>query len=136
MKRSSGTWKNSQGKNLDRTRGDERILGDPDFVSKVLKAADEKIERKDHLLNSGWNLDKLVDSVCAYMSVNKEDLLKKGRKNRISAAKRLIAFIGCKELGIKSTEIAKIFGQSKQAVGKAIILGKKMTGSNWLKLLS
>jgi len=135
LRRSAGIWKSSMGKKLDHTKGDERILGDSNFIEKVLKAADEQMGRREQMLNAGWNLDKLVESVCTYMSINKEELLKKGRKNKISKAKEMIAYLGCKELGVKRTEIAKILGTTKQSVCRAIIQGQALLKGDGLKLL-
>ena len=136
FQKKSGVWKNAEHTAMDYKRGDQRILGDPDFVGRVLKAIDEKIERREKLLRENWNLDRLIGSVCEFMAVGKEDLKKKGRGNKLSKAKALIAFLGARELGAKRTEIARYFEASKQAVGKSLVLGEKVAKESGFKLLS
>ncbi len=58
--RSAGGWmvvkagKEGEG----RTKGDERILGDREFVESVLKEADETIERRQWLKAQGYDFQK------------------------------------------------------------------------------
>jgi len=47
---------------------DERVLGDPDFVEKVLKAADESFERKYLLKSQGYDIDKLAGRVAEHIN--------------------------------------------------------------------
>ncbi len=42
-------------------KSDERVLGDSDFVERVLKIADESLERKYHLKSQGYDIDKLAE---------------------------------------------------------------------------
>ncbi len=44
-------------------KSDERVLGDSGFVERVLKAADESLERKYQLKSQGYDIDKLADRV-------------------------------------------------------------------------
>jgi putative transposase len=44
-------------------RGDERILGDSDFVEKVLSQASGKMERRYRLGAEGWTLTKIIERV-------------------------------------------------------------------------
>ncbi len=127
LRRSRGVWKNAAEKEINLKRADERILGDPNFVVEVLRAADQKMEKTVELTKSGWDLERLVNIVCSQMSVSKEELKGKGRKNRVSQAKALIAYLGFKDLGVKKTEIARFFGISKQAVGRTVQTGEMVS---------
>lgn len=64
--RSMGGWKNamSMKRKKEYWRGDERILGDSEFVSQVLDKTEETIEIKEKLLKAGWDLTKLIKKVC------------------------------------------------------------------------
>ena len=42
---------------------DERILGEPDFVSEVLAQANEQYERRYELKQRGYDLERLADRV-------------------------------------------------------------------------
>jgi putative transposase len=45
-------------------KSDERLLGDSDFVDSVLKAADEKLDRKYRLQAEGYGFEDVVARVC------------------------------------------------------------------------
>jgi putative transposase len=60
--RSLGGWAEARKlrlKGQDRMKGDERILGDGDFVLSVLTEADERLDRGYELKMLGIDLDKL-----------------------------------------------------------------------------
>ena len=61
--RSQGGWAALKGyrKAGVRVKGDERILGDSDFVEKVLKSAQESFEEKYGLKKRGYDFDKAVE---------------------------------------------------------------------------
>ena len=62
MLRSSGGWiglKEFRKAGI-RVKGDERILGDSDFVENVLKAADEKFEERYALIAQGFDFERAV----------------------------------------------------------------------------
>ena len=44
-------------------KGDERLLGDSEFVENVLAQAEESLERKYHLKAKGFDFEKVVDRV-------------------------------------------------------------------------
>jgi hypothetical protein len=46
-----------------RIKGDERILGDSDFVDGVLKASQDKLERQAELHRRGYDFNWLVGRV-------------------------------------------------------------------------
>jgi hypothetical protein len=138
LKRSAGGWSGvlSLRRNNERWLGDERVLGDGDFVESVLKASEESIVRKDSLKREGWDYEKLLKRVCGLVGVEKEELKKRGKKNKIAYAKALIAYWGKNELGMKGTEIGKLLGVSKQAVSLLVPVGEKYAKDNGCNLTS
>jgi DNA-binding MarR family transcriptional regulator len=54
------------------------------------------------------------------LSVDPEDLHKKGRANGLSSAKGLICYLGYYQIGINGKELARHFGTSRPSVSKAI----------------
>lgn len=44
-------------------KGDERILGDGDFVIKVLSQADEQLQMKYRISREGYDLERLIKRV-------------------------------------------------------------------------
>jgi REP element-mobilizing transposase RayT len=99
--------------------GDERILGDSDFVTAVLKKDILAINKKTHWQLQGWNLKKLVNIVCDYFEVPPSDLKQRSRQNALSNAKSVICYLSIHELGLSSTEIAKYIVMSQPAISKA-----------------
>jgi len=57
--RSAGGWSalRTMRKGANRMKGDERILGEGDFVESVLKAAQENLDRKHIIQARGYNFD-------------------------------------------------------------------------------
>jgi len=99
--------------------GDERILGDSDFVEEVLKNDKLDISLKSQLQQKGLDLEKLVNKVCEYNNIKPSDLARKGRQNKISIAKCLISYWGTQLLGLSTTEISQFLGVSQPAISMA-----------------
>ncbi len=53
-----------------RVKGDERILGDRDFVENVLKSAEEKLEQKYDLKARCYDFDRVVQRVAEIMAMD------------------------------------------------------------------
>lgn len=64
MIRSAGGWEEIKEKRRqkEKWRGDERILGGTEFVTAVLKQAEEEIKKKDKIKIEGWTLEKISQS--------------------------------------------------------------------------
>ncbi len=125
--RSYGGWEAVQfmRKEHESRIGDERILGDSDFVAAVLKKDDLSIDQKTHWQQKGWNIVKLISNVCTYFEISPVDIVKKGRQNDISHAKDLICYWGMQVLGLSSTEIANYLNISQPSISKANKRGDK-----------
>ncbi len=128
LRRSAGGWQgvSELRRNKEYWRGDERILGDGDFVNLALKISDEEIEKRERLIRSGWTFDKLVKRVCDLLKIKVEDIRKRGRMNAVSHARSIIAYWGQKELGISGSELAKHLDISRPSVTEAIARGEKI----------
>ncbi|MFH1260200.1 MAG: transposase [Elusimicrobiota bacterium] len=128
LKRSAGGWKGiaELKRNKEYWRGDERILGDGDFVNQVLKFSEEEMVKKDRLCREGWDINKLVKRVCEIMGVREEEIRKRSRENKISQSRALIIYWGNRELGLNGSELAKYFGITRPSISEAIIRGEKL----------
>ena len=69
--RSTGGWAVLKGlrKVGIRVKGDERILGDSDFVENVLKSAEEELEQKYDLKARGYDFDRVAQRVAEVMKI-------------------------------------------------------------------
>jgi len=126
--RSAGGWQSiMELKKLgERWQGDDRILGDGEFVEQILKHAEEMMRKKEKMQRAGWNLDRLADYVCVITGTSKYALNQKGRSNNLSKAKSLIAYWGYNELKIKGAHIAEYLGIKNPSVNYLIKLGKRV----------
>ncbi|MDP8219292.1 MAG: transposase, partial [Candidatus Theseobacter exili] len=71
LRRSAGGWEGLLELKRNKTRwlGDERILGDGDFVNEVLELAEKKMEKTEKLKRDGWTLERIAKEVCQFLSV-------------------------------------------------------------------
>lgn len=138
LRRSAGGWVGVKKLRRmgERWIGDERILGDGDFVDRVLKESEEEMARKEELKRKGWNIEKLIKEVCKKKNVREEELMKRGRENKVSMAKGLIAYWGREELGITGRTIARRLKISDPAVVKAAKKGETHVKDTGIKLIS
>jgi len=73
-------------------KGDEHILGDSDFVKKVLAQAKKNFERKYHLKSSGLNFEKVLGRVAELLDLKPEQVLAVGKYKKTVAARSLLCF--------------------------------------------
>lgn len=138
LRRSAGGWTGvlNLKKAKEFWRGDERILGDGDFVNEVLRISEEKMNSIEKFKREGWDIEKLIERVCQIMSIKKDDILKRSRLNNISQARELLTYWGNNKLGITGKQLSDYLGISKAAVTKSIRRGEKLATTSNLKLIS
>ena len=128
--RSLGGWKEVKRLRLDRQdrmKGDERILGDDDFVMEVLATANEGYERRYRLKRLGYDISRVERKVIGLFNIKKADLYSGSRKKRISEARSLFCYWCVRELGESMTDMAKLLGLTQPAVGYAVERGELLT---------
>ena len=62
-----------------RFKGDERILGDSEFVEQVLKAADDRLERRYAIEVKGYDFEKVVARVAAVLNIEYRIVLSRSK---------------------------------------------------------
>jgi putative transposase len=115
-------------------KSDERILGDGDFVTQVLSAANEQMERKNILKSKGYNLKMIADRVSTVMELEASEIWKTGKSRRRVAARSLMCFWAVKELGISMTELSRRLDLSLTGVSLSVDRGEKIAELNGFKL--
>lgn len=134
--RSAGGW--SAVKALRRAqaymKGDERILGDSDFVQSVLKQSKEAYERRYRLKAGGVDLNAIANRVSVLMDMSVEEVWSKGKYRRIVAARSLLCCWAVDELNISISELAQRFEVSPTAISKSVLRGKEMLKKSGYKL--
>ena len=104
-------------------KGDERILGDGDFVEKVLSQAEETFNEKYRMRVQGYDLGKLIQRVGEIMQMNVEEILEKGKNRRKTKARSLLCYWATEYLDISQIELTKILKLSQPAVSQAVYRG-------------
>ena len=135
--RSSGGW--TVIKSLRRAnihfKSDERVLGDSDFVERVLKAADESLERKYQLKSQGYNIDKLTDRVAEIFSINPEEIFQPGKQPVKVKARSLFCYWAVRELGLTMADLAPKLNISEPAVSMSARRGERIASENGYSLM-
>ena len=125
--RSLGGWaevKKMRQKGMDRIKGDERILGDSDFVQSILSQANEKFERRYEFKRLGCDMDHVADKVAEIYEINRDAIFQKGRQKIRSDARGLFCYWCSNDLGITQTTLAKKLGMTVSGIGYAIRRGE------------
>ena len=75
-----------------RTKGEERILGDTDFIDRVLAASNDALERKAVYRSQGYDFDWLVKRVAELLAMDVGDVLKRGRYPQTVKARSILLY--------------------------------------------
>jgi len=126
--RSAGGWValKSGKEGRDQTTGDERILGEGEFVESVLKEAEENIERRQRLRAQGYDFQKVVSRAGELIGLNVEEVIKPGKHPQRVQARSLVCYWAVIELGLVGTSVAKMLGMSQPAASKAGQRGRRL----------
>jgi len=115
--------------------GDERILGDPDFVSDVLSRANQRMDRRSELVKLGYTLEKLEQRILDLYQLDKGDLYSRSRQKIRSEARSVFCYWAVQELGFSGTEMARLLNMSQPGVAHAIRRGEGIVKMKKLKML-
>ncbi len=134
--RSAGGWSAVKllRKNAARLKGDERILGDGDFVEKVLKESRENFKRKYKIKTKGYNFDWLVNQVALLLNIRPGDVLARGKYKQTVKARDLLCYWGTRELGMTTVELAKKLNLAQPTISQSAMRGRKSAVEAGLKL--
>ncbi len=117
-------------------KSDKRILGDSDFVDKVLKTADEAPERKYQLKTQGYDLNALAGRVAESYSIKPEEIFQPGKQPVRVKARSLFCYWAVHELGFTMTELAQKLKISQPAVSISVQRGARIAGENGYSLIT
>jgi REP element-mobilizing transposase RayT len=136
MVRSAGGWTKLKSirKQAMHIKGDERILGDSDFVTSVLDEQNERLERQYRLEAAGVDFDSLLLLVARIFKLNPQELLKPSRQHERLSARCLLCYWAVSELKMNGVEIGRRINLSKSSVSRAVIRGERIAAERKLKL--
>jgi putative transposase len=134
--RSLGGWEGVQGLGRWRGRfkGDERILGESEFVGQVLKASGEGMERRYGWRAKGIDLDRIIGRVGEIFGIKREEMKGGGKDKKEVAARSVVSYWAVRELGVSVTEVARRLGVTQPAVSQAVRRGARIVEEKHLKL--
>lgn len=123
--RSMGGWTQVRDA-AHRIKGDQRILGNEDFVRKMLVKSEHVYEKKYAAKNKGYTLEKIAALIGERFNINGGDIVMKGKYPTQVQARSLFCYMANRDLGISVTEIARFLGMTPSAVTYAVKRGKKI----------
>jgi len=135
--RSTGGWTVLKGlrKVGIRVKGDERILGDSDFVENVLKSAEEELEQKYDLKARGYDFDRVAQRVAEVMEIETEQVTAFGKSPQTVKARSLLCFWAHRKLGMTTIEIGRRLNISQSAVSRSSMRGQQIERENRFELI-
>jgi putative transposase len=117
-----------------RVKGDERILGDSDFVSEVLKVANEQLEEKYGLRAAGYGFDRIVYRVAQVLSMEPNEVVALDKSPLTVRARALLCFWAHRKLGMTTIEISEKLSVGQPAVSRLSRRGKRIASEELLSL--
>jgi hypothetical protein len=135
--RSAGGWQALKvlGRNKIHLKGDERILGDSDFVLEVLNQQNELMDQRFRLREQGYDIEKVIERVSDMFSLSKQDIIKPGRQRQRVMARSVLCYWANRELGISGSELSQRLGLGQSSISRAIGRGEKLVNDRKLRLI-
>jgi putative transposase len=135
--RSAGGWEGVRVLREEKIyqKNDERILGDGDFVTRVLAFAEEAMEKRYALRSSGMDLAGVAVRVSDLTGLKPEEVWAAGKYRRIVDARSLLCYWAVRELGVPMSSLARKLGISIPSVSDSVTRGKKIAETKGLFLL-
>lgn len=119
----------------EHVKSDERILGDGDFVTKILAQSDESLEGRYALQAKGVDIDYIAKRVAQLLKMDVQEVWQPGKYQRLVKARSLLCFWAVRELGESMTSLARRLGISTVAVSKSVDRGGQIARENGYVLI-
>ena len=111
-------------------KGDERILGDGDFVETVLSKANEAYERKYRLKAKGIDVDTVAQRAAKIAGIEPSQVWASGKHPKVVQARSLLCFWATNELGISQAWLSKRLQLSQPAISLSVARGRAIAIQN------
>ncbi|MDA8139289.1 MAG: transposase [Desulfobacteraceae bacterium] len=111
-------------------KGDERILGDGDFVKEVLKQADERLQNRYRMVAEGYDITKLCKRISEITNISPRQLLDGQRDRLRTQARSILCYWATDQLGISQMELAQMLKQTQPAISQAVRRGRLLADKN------
>ena len=136
--RSKGGWSEVVAirKRGDKQAFDQRILGDSAFIQELRTDLDDLVKRNLRLSGQRIDIETLTQKVCKIYQASVPELRSGSRRRAVMEARRLISWLGVRELGYTGAEVARYLGVSNSCVTRIAASGRKPDIGNLLENLS
>lgn len=136
--RSAGGWDavKKARKEGGRLKGDERVLGDTDFVLKMLAHADERLSEAARLEASGLDFHSVVDRVAVLLELDAEAVLCRDKTPQSVLARRLLCHFAHHTLGLSTVDIARRLNIHQSVVSRAARQGRRIASEQGFTLFN
>ena len=136
--RSLGGWREVKAyrRLREHCKGDERILGDSDFVESVLAKQREYLERRYAVQAQGVDFKSVVTRVGDMLGLEAETITAPGKQRRRAEARALVCYLATRELGMTAVSVARLLGVTQPAVTRAVCRGEALAKDRNLRLVT
>lgn len=107
-------------------KGDERILGEGEFVENVLSQAKKTFEKKYQLKFNGVNVQDIAGQVAEIVEISLSDVWRPGKQPELVLARDLLCYWGTSQLGTSQAWLSKKLGLSQSAVSLSVARGRRV----------
>ena len=108
----------------EHVKGDERILGDSEFVQSVLSEQNEQLEVRYRLKSQGYDFRYALARVAGLSGLETEQILKTGKQPARVYARSLLCHWAIGSWGMAAAAVAKLPWISQSAVTQAAYRGR------------
>jgi len=105
-------------------KGDERILGDGQFVKEVLKNAEEGFKERYQLKAEGYNLNKLIKRVAEINQLTPDQVTDGIRDAKRTKARSILCYWATEKLGVPQSQLAIMLNRTQSAIVYAVRRGR------------
>lgn len=111
-------------------KSDERILGDSDFVERVLRRAEEHVERVSGYRAEGIDFEHVAERVARLLRMDVAQVWQHGKEPLLVKARSLLCYWATAELGMTETEVAARLGITQSSVSRSAVRGESLAAAN------
>jgi len=135
--RSAGGWEGVKALREEKVyqRNDERILGDGEFVGRLLASAEEAMERRYALRARGIDLAFIASRVSQVLGVKPEEVWAEGKYRRVVDARSLLCYWAVRQLGVPMSSLARKLEISIPSVSESVSRGRGIAETRGCLLL-
>ena len=111
-------------------KGDERILGDGNFVETVLSEAKEAYERRYRLNAKGIDIDSIAHRAAQIAGIEPSQVWASGKQPKVVQARSLLCYWANTELGLSQAWLSKRLRLSQPAISLSVVRGRTIAIQN------